>query len=658
MQQGSYPLGSRTINVNTDNATGVVTGATCDIPLNKLAQAIQTYLNLTTPIAIAFGGTGATTQPQALTNILGSSTIPIINGGTGASTAPTARTNLGAAASGANSDITSLSGLTTPLSVAQGGTGANASGATAANNIGALAIASNLSDLSSVPTARTNLGLGTMAVQNANNVSITGGSISGVAVSGYSLTIDSITALRAVSHTSYTRVYLTGYYSAGDGGGGAYYYDPTDSTSSDNGGTIIVASDGGRWKLEFDGPIDIRIFGAKSDGTSDVGSFVNSILALGRTALFPYTPLGWIVNTTITIAANNWVQFENPSVLVKSTSSTAIFRILGASNNVLNPCGLRGGAVFNMQGSGVNSSVILMGTSSQIVASVRIIGKYTCQNCYSFYLEETHASNYVVDVQIEDVYCQYTLGRQFYSKRSRGFFLVRSFIVDHTANNYVSAWEGIRVEDFIGFEGERLDVVGPTPALLTPVYQAVANGMVFSGATGAGQASLYLTRALVDNTYGNGIIISNVNYVQGGMVSAFQNLGFGIQITNCTQVQIERLEQVGGFGVTGASAAQHGIAVSGCNDLQLNNIVANSNTASGVFLHNSLHGVYTNITAKSNQNWGWVEDGTSNLNIKVGMISYNNVSGSLNQVGAGSATCNWIPNSGIFRSSDVGAITV
>lgn len=39
-------------------------------------------------------------------------------------TPATARTNLGAAKSGANSDITSLSGLTTPLSAAQGGTGA------------------------------------------------------------------------------------------------------------------------------------------------------------------------------------------------------------------------------------------------------------------------------------------------------------------------------------------------------------------------------------------------------------------------------------------------------------------------------------------------------------------------------------------------------
>jgi hypothetical protein len=51
-------------------------------------------------------------------------TIPVASGGTGATTASGARTALGSASSGANSDITSLTGLTTPLSVAQGGTGA------------------------------------------------------------------------------------------------------------------------------------------------------------------------------------------------------------------------------------------------------------------------------------------------------------------------------------------------------------------------------------------------------------------------------------------------------------------------------------------------------------------------------------------------------
>jgi len=49
--------------------------------------------------------------------------LAIASGGTGGETATDARTNLSAAKSGANSDITSLTGLTTPLSVAQGGTG-------------------------------------------------------------------------------------------------------------------------------------------------------------------------------------------------------------------------------------------------------------------------------------------------------------------------------------------------------------------------------------------------------------------------------------------------------------------------------------------------------------------------------------------------------
>jgi len=69
-----------------------------------------TSLSATTPIAIASGGTGQVSQSAALTALLGSSTVPVANGGTAATTAAAARTNLGAAASGANTDITSLSG--------------------------------------------------------------------------------------------------------------------------------------------------------------------------------------------------------------------------------------------------------------------------------------------------------------------------------------------------------------------------------------------------------------------------------------------------------------------------------------------------------------------------------------------------------------------
>lgn len=81
-----------------------------------------------TSVGVDGGATGINFTNSPITTsgtIVMGGTLNIASGGTGATTATAARANLSAAKSGANSDITSISGLTTPLSVVQGGTGAN-----------------------------------------------------------------------------------------------------------------------------------------------------------------------------------------------------------------------------------------------------------------------------------------------------------------------------------------------------------------------------------------------------------------------------------------------------------------------------------------------------------------------------------------------------
>jgi hypothetical protein len=147
------------------------------------------------PIAVTSGGTGAASATTARTNlglddmatqnsgavsigggvvqntaIVGgtitnlSAPLPVNSGGTGATTDTGARTNLGlgtiSTQNANNVNITGglVQGLAVPLQVVDGGTGANTS-----------------------LQARVNLGLGTLATQNSDNVGITGGTLNNIA---------------------------------------------------------------------------------------------------------------------------------------------------------------------------------------------------------------------------------------------------------------------------------------------------------------------------------------------------------------------------------------------------------------------------------------------------------------------------------------------
>lgn len=120
--------------VNIGAATGTATVA--NTTLAAKAITASTTLNvtgastLTGAVTATAGVTGPLTSSSATITggtITGITDLAVADGGTGASTAANARTNLSAASSGANSDITSITGLTTALTVLQGGTGVTTS---------------------------------------------------------------------------------------------------------------------------------------------------------------------------------------------------------------------------------------------------------------------------------------------------------------------------------------------------------------------------------------------------------------------------------------------------------------------------------------------------------------------------------------------------
>ena len=231
--------------------------------------------------------------------------VALAYGGTGAATAATARSNLSAAASGANSDITSLTGLTTALSVAQGGTGGTTA-ATARTNLG-LVIGTNVqawdADLDAIAalagtsgvlkkTATNTWSLDTATYLSANQTITLSGDASGSGTTSITVTL----ANSGVTAATYTFATVTvdakGRITAASGN--------TPVTSFSAGTTGLTPSTGTTGAVTLAGTLTVANGGTGS--TTAAGARTN--LGLGTAATMA-GPSGTIVGTTDTQSISN-----------------------------------------------------------------------------------------------------------------------------------------------------------------------------------------------------------------------------------------------------------------------------------------------------------------------------------------------------------------
>lgn len=115
------------------------------------------------------------------------------------------------------------------------------------------------------------------------------------------LTVNTIAELRAMEYTPDT-LFVSGYHDKGDGAFGSNIFEwDSASTDADNAGTIIQVTGivTGRYKLRYDGAVNVKWFGAVGDGTTNCSTIVQDIIDAGHKHIV-FSAGTYLFNTVLT----------------------------------------------------------------------------------------------------------------------------------------------------------------------------------------------------------------------------------------------------------------------------------------------------------------------------------------------------------------------
>jgi len=168
------------------------------------------------------------------------------------------------------------------------------------------------------------------------------------------LVVDNVAAIKALVPSTLIDgqlIQTRGYYTENDGGQGSYTYDST-SAAADNGGTVIAPTSGsGRYLLQYSGLVNVKQFGAKTDGTNCLTAFTNALAACkniffpdGTFSVEPSVSIPVLSNTTLKFSENCLIQMVYPSVAqTQFNGSATVFNCTSVSNVIFDGLKFNGG---------------------------------------------------------------------------------------------------------------------------------------------------------------------------------------------------------------------------------------------------------------------------------------------------------------------------
>lgn len=346
VQFGSCLGGAAVSSLN--GLTGALTianasGSGTVVTLNDASTAAKGIASFDATNFSVSGGVVNTVQNLAVTSaptfagLTLSGALTVANGGTGAVTAVGARGNLGAAASGANTDITSLGGLTTALSVAQGGTGATSLTANAVlvgNGTSAVTAVSGTNGeclviVGGAPSFQSCLSTGVTSLNGQTGaLTLAGNDPASVTTSGGAITLnDASTSLRGLASFNATNFTVTN--------GAVNTVQNIDATAAPTFGQLSLTGVGG---------LTLGVSGGS--GTAGVVTFYDGSTAFGASI------------NTLSLTANRIVRLPDESgVICLQTSTNCGFLASSAGSGFVQLQGVTPGSVqtgnLNISGTAI-----------------------------------------------------------------------------------------------------------------------------------------------------------------------------------------------------------------------------------------------------------------------------------------------------------------